>query len=355
MRLKDIFKELELQYFKSGIEQLEYPLPNENSKVQFHKSVIFETNQENEIRKVLPKYNRDYFYYFLDGSRKVYRLGDMITSTDKYLPVIGAQISVGVCSRDLDGNMSKCRLERRNILCIYSEISEADLREIEELASENFEARGYGKVEVLKYSVDKFQEDMPQNSGIAKVHKAMQDLEIKMLTEVAKEEKTNITQRMMIIDGSLQFISQNFNPEIFSYVVGVSKSFNTSKNDLLRKKAQIGVLLSRLKYGERTPVFKIDLDKGKYYIGSWYLRIRPKSQCTHPLEGIIKVEKMALDGEIGLESAVVDEISAHLLGEVNPSCHGKDSRWANHLYPIYCTEKMVKSSFISDFCFESLL
>jgi hypothetical protein len=136
----------------------------------------------------------------------------------------------------------------------------------------------------------------------------------------------------------------------------VSKSFNTSKNNLLKKKAQIGVLLSELEFGERTPVFKIDLDNGRYSIGSWYLRIREKIQCRHPLEGIIKIEKMAVNEEIeeGLNSASVDEISSHLLAEINPSCHGKDSRWANHIYPIYCTEKMIKTSFLNDSHFENL-
>lgn len=269
--------------------------------------------------------------------------------------MIGAQIAVGACSRDEQGYMSKCRLEKNNILCLYSEISEEDITDIREAISEELFKRGNEKIEILKYKVDKFQEDMPQNAGIAKIHKAMQDLEIKMLTEIAQED-INVNEDLIILDGSLQFISQKFDIEIFNNVIGVSKSFNTSKTNLLKKRAQIGSHLSKLEFGERTPVFKIELDNGRYSIGSWYLRIRKKRHCNHSLEGIIKIEKMAVNEEIeeGLDSYFVDEISSHLLAEINPSCHGKDSRWANHLYPIYCTEKMVKTSFISDKCFENL-
>ena len=72
-----------------------------------------------------------------------------------------------------------------------------------------------------------------------------------------------------------------------------------------------------------------------------------------PLEGIIKVEKMALheDLERGFDTDVIDNLSRSLLKESVPTCHGRDLRWAVHLYPVYLTETMIKSSFQGDMAF----
>ena len=55
--------------------------------------------------------------------------------------------------------------------------------------------------------------------------------------------------------------------------------------------------------------------------------------------------------ESGFESDVIDNISCSLLEECTPTCHGKDERWAAHLYPVYLTETMVKASFMGDLAF----
>jgi hypothetical protein len=47
-----------------------------------------------------------------------------------------------------------------------------------------------------------------------------------------------------------------------------------------------------------------------------------------------------------LDSELLDYITANVLNERNPVCWGSDARWANHLYPVYLTEKYVKSLFI---------
>ena len=71
---------------------------------------------------------------------------------------------------------------------------------------------------------------------------------------------------------------------------------------------------------------------------------------------IIKVEKMAVEEDLernGLDSSVVDNISLWLLNEGSPTCYGRDERWASHLYPVYLTETLIKSSFESDLVFIS--
>lgn len=87
--------------------------------------------------------------------------------------------------------------------------------------------------------------------------------------------------------------------------------------------------------------------------GFWYLRIRKRTNIKNPLDGIIKVEKMAIREDIknGFNTDVIDNISLSLLAEGIPTCHGRDNRWASHLYPIYMAETMIKSTFSSDIYF----
>ena len=76
--------------------------------------------------------------------------------------------------------------------------------------------------------------------------------------------------------------------------------------------------------------------------------LRVKNQ----LDGVIKIEKVANRKEEehikGFDSIEIDNVSKCLLMERNVSAFGADARWANHLYPVYLTEKMIKSGFISD-------
>lgn len=163
---------------------------------------------------------------------------------------------------------------------------------------------------------------------------------------------------MLIVDGPLQFIRQDTGkPEfadMFYNVVGVSKSFDPmlpTSNKGKRGGSQIGAELLKLKYGQRTPVFLKENSKYRKF-GCWYLRIRPKNKVSGPLEGIIKIEKMAvLEEEEGLDSSVVDNLSFWLLNEGSPTCFGRDERWASHLYPVYLTETLIKASFESDLVF----
>ncbi|MCL1987636.1 MAG: hypothetical protein FWG64_06665 [Firmicutes bacterium] len=82
----------------------------------------------------------------------------------------------------------------------------------------------------------------------------------------------------------------------------------------------------------------------------WYIRIRDKNKTRTPFDGIIKVEKILVtqaEVDNGIDSDLVDLISAHLINERNPTAYGADLRWANHLYPIYLTEKHIKSHYLS--------
>ena len=49
-----------------------------------------------------------------------------------------------------------------------------------------------------------------------------------------------------------------------------------------------------------------------------------------------------------IRTSLVDLISANIIKEAYPVCFGNDSRWANHLYPVYLTETFCKSHYVND-------
>ena len=81
----------------------------------------------------------------------------------------------------------------------------------------------------------------------------------------------------------------------------------------------------------------------------WYVRIRDKKQTRTPFDGVVKVEKILMpeEEESGVDSEIIDLLSANIINERNPTCYGTDRRWANHLYPVYLTEAFIKSRYMS--------
>ena len=185
----------------------------------------------------------------------------------------------------------------------------------------------------------------------------MHDMEIRILDTMVSSD-TLEPDKMLVVDGPLQFLKQDTGkPEfadMFYNVVGVSKSFDPmlpTSDKSKRGGVQIGAELLKLEYGERTPVFLKENSRHRLF-GCWYLRVRPRNRVQSPLQGIVKIEKMAgPDDEDGLQSALVDNISLSILSECSPTCYGRDDRWASHLYPIYLTETLIKASFESDVVF----
>jgi hypothetical protein len=110
--------------------------------------------------------------------------------------------------------------------------------------------------------------------------------------------------------------------------------------------------IAELPLFHRTPVACFE-DRdffGDIQFAVWYIRIHDRSKTRTPFDGIIKVEKiLATDEEKrnGMDTDLVDVLSAALINERNPVCYGSDTRWANHLYPVYLTESFVKSKYLS--------
>ena len=293
------------------------------------------------------------FKYFMDGSRRTYKIGDMVISGKKIYPVIAAQIRAGCVKRNKT-KVSRERLDSQNYLLLSSSFNDVNYDEIR-LRIQRCNKLNPSVI-AEKYTYKKGKDSSPNNAAIARANALMHKMEIKILSDLVNTDILD-TDKMLVVDGPLQFIAEDNGKDefadLFYNVVGVSKSFDPNlRTSDKRTSPHVGALTLDLQYGERTPVFRKKNSKGRVF-GFWYLRIRKPKNVKNPLDGIIKVEKMALkeDAENGFQTDVIDNISLSLLAEGIPTCHGKDNRWASHLYPIYMAETMIKSTFLSDVYF----
>ena len=328
----------------------------------FSKKKIFETNnkQGKNIKLSINNSVPSLFKYFLDGSRRTYKIVDFGTTDGKFLPIVAGQIGAAVCERQ-DKRLKKYYILRKNVIAIPDRMGgEFDriAKRIPKIRIPKNKANSVSIEQVLKYKV-KDRPDIPfENLAIAKIQTTMMDMEVSLIRQMVDSNKLE-TDNMLMVDGSLQFSGVGDSDTIFKHVIGVSKSFNPNIPGLLKssKHKQIGNYLTNLEFGERTPVYVYEIEgksrrNKKTKIGAWYLRIRPRDKAKRPLDGIIKIEKIATtrsqkeDG--GFDTDMINEISRSILLERNVTCYGNDPRWANHLYPIYLTELFLKNSFVSD-------
>lgn len=322
----------------------------------------FETNDSNKIRKYdLFAEDRTFsnFSFFMDGSRRTYKIGDIVIDGGKKIyPVVIAQIRAGCTERDGAKKLHSHRtIQRKNLLLLSDKINTVDFKEIQQRLMRTAVAKEMF-LEVVSYRFESEKHNIPVNAAIAKANSMMHDMEIEILSNMVKSGSLD-TDRMLVVDGPLQFLRQDTGKaefsDLFYNVIGISKSFNPmlpASGKSKRGGTQIGAELLKLEYGERTPVFMKENDRGRRF-GVWYLRIRPKNRVSNPLEGIIKIEKMALEDyyDSGIPTDIIDTISLSLLNECSPTCYGRDERWASHLYPVYLAETLIKSTFESDLVF----
>lgn len=126
-------------------------------------------------------------------------------------------------------------------------------------------------------------------------------------------------------------------------VIGVSKLFDP---ELLNKiEPQIGKIIAEVPAYARTNAYRY-YHEGKNYC-MWYLRLRDTPNAATRYSDVVKVE-IVMVGKMKMSSQLIDAISTHLINEAYPVCFGKDTRWANHLYPVYLTESYCKSKYIND-------
>jgi hypothetical protein len=218
--------------------------------------------------------------------------------------------------------------------------------------------------DIRAYSTKKDEFEKIENKGIAVIQDLMIEREIDMVSKMVANRKISQDNYLMK-DGSLEYKVDHIKNERekrkfqsnFRYVVGVSKSFNP-ENCKDKNGKNNSNMIAELPLFHRTPVSMYSsprLDGMKYAV--WYLRVRDKKYTVNTFDGILKVEKILVTDEqikAGLDTEEVDLISANILNERNPVCYGADSRWANHLYPVYVTECYAKSKYLSNTMFMNL-
>lgn len=287
--------------------------------------------------------------YFLDGSRRTYKVADVILD-GRYLPLIAGQVGVAVVERtDFDGSFLPLKgfCSYRTVIAFPDRISNEDVAHLEE----RINREGRVQFKLLRYTVKKDHD--PIDLGIAKIMSEMHDLEVKTVQDMATQGLIR-NDELLVIDGPLRF-KKKFDLVQFRNVIGLSKTFKPSfvvgKG---KRREDVGSIASGLDFGERSIVFKTaEEDKT---IGMWYIRLRPPRMMTDPLQGVVKAECYAIeleDIENGFDPERINIISSHLLRERNVTPYKADFRWASHIYPIFLAETYLKKTFMSDIHFKA--
>ena len=317
------------------------------------------------------------FKYFLDGSRRVYKVDD-IQYGKKVFPIVSGQISVACCAREMNDDNTYRSFrhvmeQSYPVLCLpVSANSEGidnsvffrnlrdKINELPQLKAANI------SIEKVLYYLTKIEgNETLENKGIARIQDEMIDCEKRIVAYLMGKRLLN-QDNYLIKDGSIQYkpmktgdfkeLSRIRNN--YRHVIGVSKKFNPNLMKDNKDQSSAGAI-AKLKLYHRTPAFlwQPGDEWGNVNFAIWYVRLRAIDKTSSPYAGIVKVEKMLMTGheaEYGLSTDEIDTITAHLINERNPVYYGNDARWANHLYPVYMTECYCKSRFKSDYYFLNL-
>ena len=311
------------------------------------------------------------FTDFLDGSRHVYKVDDMgfgkSGSRTAIYPIVAGQIGVGCCRRE--GRRMFCEKFEREIVISMPDIAQSSgkkegfLIATAQKLNDGTELRriresGWRFSTILPYKSAKEEKDY-DDKGTAQIQTRMMENEQKMVAQLVKEKKLD-DGHYLIKDGSLEYRPSKdirSNPREcqkfknnYDYVIGVSKRFNPEVCLVLGNKPNPGFIADLPLY-HRTPVaYFTDRRLGDIGFAVWYLRLRDTKRTRTPFDGIVKVEKILVSSDEianGINSDLADLLSAHLINERNPVCYGADLRWPNHIYPIYLTERYIKSHYLS--------
>lgn len=344
--------------YKYCIESIDVPKLQYDDKQDIIVKKIGETDKGLKTSKSLKNYalkiqGNQLFKYFLDGSRRTFKVDD-IAFNNKIYPVIAGQIGVGVCYREDQDTFKSFQLHNPLAISLPSVLNAGGnndelffnqlLDKINHLEILQKQKIGIERILPYRYNASK-EDDKYEDRGVAKIQDEMIKLEKQTVKELVRKKKLN-KDTFLIKDGSLEYewdktdlknissIKSNY-----ASVVGVSKAFNPESLSSYNKR--ISQIIADLPVFHRTPAFMYQTTRipdVKFAI--WYLRIR---ETVNPFDGVIKIEKILVwekEEDDGLDSDEIDLISANIINKRNPVCYGQDNRWAKHLYPI-CRNKTI--------------
>lgn len=344
------------------------PEINVSKKGETDKSIKTWRSVERMVRQVTETHN-PLFRFFLDGSRRTYKIDDIAYGARLY-PVVAGQIGIGVCERHNPDTFKPVLLKNPLVISIpdcANSVSKDDEVFFNNLIGkinglESLKKMGIAFDKVLPYdSKPPKQGEKYEHKGVATIQDYMVDLEKLAVKQLAKQGKLNM-ESYLLKDGSLEYQKMSSGElrdlsrikSNYASVVGVSKAFNPES--LMKYERNIGRTIAELPEYHRTPAFMYETPRiPDVRFCVWYLRIR--KSIASPYDGVVKIEKVLVwddEEENGLDSDEVDLISANVILERNPVCYGQDTRWTKHLYPVFLTEKFIKSKYLSDVLFTNL-
>ncbi len=314
----------------------------------------------------------DKIKYFLDGSRHTFKVDDIVIGKNIY-PIIAGQTVVGCCHRENRDSFKRIKVKTEIIIALpkkfysnwgkrkdyarkYAEDLSEDLQNKNRYAKEhNIKISRIEFYEVDGKDIDPKDKNRFINSGIAQIQNAMTDEEQLMVEELCKEKKLS-DSAFLIKDGSIQYNPSysNFEQAVwnnmrtnYKHVIGVSKSFDPTLLSSIRGNENIARTIADLKPYHRTKAFRYRSEQSNdQYFAVWYIRIRNSDFRQTQFSDVVKCELLMHDSSQPFETGTIDWLSANIVREAYPVCYGKDSRWANHLYPVFLTESFCKTQYI---------
>lgn len=301
----------------------------------------------------IPRKERNFFRYFLDGSIRTYYWGEKLEGNTG-VPIMIAEAASAVVSRDSEGTIKPTKFARH--LCLITPgcppLSDDTWEDIQSLKT-SLDSMVSPKLEVFTLAKAEEKRDL-RNSLAGKARSIMHDLEHELAAEISRE-----SDDWLIIDGAIR-------KELFLRLpdtIGLAKSFSRRpvfSIDGSKNAKDVVTLLGPLKQGDRTLVFKQDVaveesEPIKKSIAFWYLRLRSGVGLENPLQGIVKVEMHHEGDELSYDQAgLVNTISRALLAERYVSPYPVP-RWPAHIYPIYTAENYIKASMFPPIYIRGLL
>ena len=370
------YRTYKYSYDSIGLPSIDYDVDDKIMKWQETGETI-QHKQSINIKPTADKLmhaNQNFIKYFLDGSRHVFKVDD-ISYNKQVFPVVAGQIGIGCCKRE-NKKMSKELFYRELVLSLPDKANKdgwdddaffaSKLKKIND--STELKKLGLKFSKILTYPTSKIntKDTILDNLAISTIQDYMIEAEKRMVSELVKNKKLG-QDSYLLKDGSLEYkIMKHGNSDLrtlekiknnYNWVIGVSKSFNPESCKDHTGKPNSNYIAD-LPLFHRTPVARYTQPGilGDVQFGVWYLRLRDKKLTKTPFDGVVKIEKIMMDEEIesGIDTDIIDFLSANIINERTPTCYGTDKRWANHLYPVFLTESYVKSKYISNELFLQL-
>lgn len=332
-------------------------------------NVLAETDKTRSATRAIPQQmicadTTPIFSFFLDGSRHTYKIDD-IAIGKRIFPFVAGQIVVGCCQRQDRDTFRPVRSTHSLVLALPTEFDVDD-------GGDNFRrfwtdklntaittlpyvhSSGLRVSDILLYATDRLtsgRSDELLSRAIAAIQTAMTDEEQRLVGELCEANKLD-DEHWLIKDGSLEYIQPHtIDPALwasrrlnYAHVVGVSKSFNP---DLLLDydRRPLSRTIAALKPWERTKVYRYASDRCNAEFAVWYVRLRHSDYRATHFSDVVKCEILLPHEGANVPSTTIDLLSAGIIGEAYPVCYGQDSRWANHLYPVFLTETYCKAQY----------